>query len=47
MVIYVGMSSIPAGESLTSENLLQQAAKAVQHARDNHITSAVAYSEIV
>jgi hypothetical protein len=47
MVVYVGMSSIPAGESLTSENLLGQAAKAMQHARKNHITSAVTYSGIV
>jgi diguanylate cyclase (GGDEF)-like protein len=46
MVIYVGMSSIPAGESLTSENLLQQAAKAMQHARDNHIKTAVMYSDV-
>lgn len=46
MVVYVGMSSIPAGESLTSENLLQQAAKAMQHARHHHITTAVTYSEI-
>lgn len=46
MVIYVGMSSIPAGDSLTSKNLLQQAAKAMQYARDNHITSAVMYSDI-
>jgi diguanylate cyclase (GGDEF)-like protein len=46
MVVYVGMSSIPSGESLTSENILQQAAKAVRYARNNHITSAVTYSEI-
>ena len=46
MVVYVGMSSIPAGESLTSDNLLQQAAKAMHYARDNHITSAVSYSDV-
>jgi hypothetical protein len=46
LVIYVGMSSIPAGSSLTSDNLLQQAAKAMQYARDNHLTTAVIYSEI-
>jgi GGDEF domain-containing protein len=46
MVVYVGMASIPANETLTSENLMQQAAKAMQYARDNHILSAVAYSEI-
>jgi len=47
MVIYVGMSSIAPGLSLTSDNLLQQAAKAMQYARDNHIPTAVAYSETV
>jgi len=46
MVVYVGMASIPANETLTRENLMQQAAKAMQYARDNHILSAVAYSEI-
>ena len=46
MVVYVGMSSLPPGASLTSENLMQQAAKAMHYARDNHITSAVTYSEL-
>ncbi len=47
MVTYIGMSSIPAGESLTSDNLLQQAARAVQYARDQHIKTAVMYSEAI
>ena len=46
MVVHVGMSSIQSGSSLTSENLLQQAAKAMQYARDNHLTTAVTYSDI-
>ena len=46
MVVYVGMSSIPAGESLTSENLLDQAAKAMQYAHDHHITASVPFSDI-
>jgi hypothetical protein len=46
MVVYVGMASIAAGESLTGETLLQQAAKAMQHARDNHITTAVSFSDL-
>jgi diguanylate cyclase (GGDEF)-like protein len=45
MVIYVGMSSLPA-ESLTSETLLQQAAKAMQYARDHQVTTAVSYSDL-
>lgn len=46
MVIYVGMSSISAGAALTSANLLHQAQKAMRHARDNHITTAIAYSDL-
>ena len=46
MVVYVGMSCIPADESLTSDNLLQQAAKAMQYARDHHIKTAVMYAGI-
>ena len=46
MVVHVGMSSIQSGSSLTSENLLQQTAKAMQYARDNHLTTAVTYSDI-
>lgn len=45
MAVYVGMSSIPAGETLTSDNLLRQAEKAMQHARDNRITTMVTYSD--
>jgi len=46
MTIFVGMASLPGSSSLTSNNLIQQASKAVQYARDNHIINAVTYSEI-
>lgn len=44
--IFVGMASIPGGSSLTSHNLMQQAAKAMQHARDHQLTHAVIFSEL-
>jgi hypothetical protein len=44
--VYVGMASIPGGSSLTSHNLMQQAATAMQHARDQQLTRAVVFSEI-
>ena len=46
MSIFVGMASIPGGSSLSSNNLTQQAAKAMQHARDHRLTTAVIFSEI-
>jgi diguanylate cyclase with GGDEF domain len=46
LTIFVGMTSIPGGASLTSGNLLQQAATAVKHARDHQLTNAVIFSEI-
>jgi diguanylate cyclase (GGDEF)-like protein len=46
MVVYVGMSSIPTNEALTSENLLQQAESAMKYARENHIMNAVTFSSI-
>jgi len=44
--IYVGMTSLPGDTSLTSSSLIQQAAKAMQHARENQLTKAVVYSKI-
>jgi len=46
LTIFVGMSSLPGGSTLTSSNLMQQAAKAMQHARDHQITTAVVYSDV-
>ncbi len=46
MVIYVGMASLPGSSSLTADKLMQQAATAMQHARDQRLTNAVVFSEI-
>ena len=46
MTVFVGMSSIPRGSSLTSRNLMQQASKAMQYAHDHQLTTAVIFSEI-
>ena len=47
MLIFVGMTSIPGGSALTSNNLIQQASKAMQYARDHQLTTAVIFSEII
>jgi GGDEF domain-containing protein len=44
--IFVGMSAILSGAALTSHNLMQQAAQAMQYARDHQLTTAVIFSEI-
>ncbi len=46
LTVFVGMSSLPGGSALTSSNLMQQAAKAIQYARDHQLTKAVIFSEI-
>jgi sugar diacid utilization regulator len=46
LTVFVGMTSIPGGSSLTSSNLMQQADKAMQYARDHQLTQAVIFSEI-
>jgi len=46
MKIFVGMASIPGDELLTSNSLIQQASKAMEHARENQLTTAVIFSEI-
>ena len=46
LTIYVGMTSLPGNSTLTSNNLMQQAAKAMQHARDHKLTNAVIFSAI-
>jgi sugar diacid utilization regulator len=46
LTIYVGMTALPGDASLTSSSLMQQAAKAMQHAREHKLTNAVIFSEI-
>ena len=46
LTIFVGMASLAKDSAITSHNLMQQAAKAMQHAREHRITTAVIFSEI-
>jgi len=46
LAIFVGMSSIPGGETLTGSTLIHQASKAMEYARENKLTTAVIFSEI-
>jgi len=46
MTVFVGMTSISEGTALTSHKLMQQAATAMGHARDQRLTTAVIFSEI-
>ena len=43
--LFMGMASTHAHESITSEEFLQQAARALQYARANGLTSVVAFSD--
>jgi hypothetical protein len=46
MIIFVGMTSLSGDSSLTANKIMQQASKAMQHARDRRLTNAVIFSEI-
>ena len=45
MAVFIGMASKP-GDSLSSNELRQQASTAMQHARTHHLSKAVLFSEI-
>jgi GGDEF domain-containing protein len=44
---FIGLATMPIDHSLSSHDLAGNALKALQHARTNHITSVVAFSEIL
>ena len=44
--VFIGMASLPGDKSLTSARLLEQAAQALAHARAQHTTKAVIFSEM-
>jgi len=44
--IYIGMISLPGDKSLSSKRLMDGAAQALDHARENLLTKTVAFSEI-
>ena len=45
--LFIGMASMPAHNSITSEEFAQQAAHALQYARTNRLTSVVAFSDVI
>jgi len=45
--LFIGMASMPAHNSITSEEFAQNAARALQYARTNGLTSVVAYSDVI
>jgi predicted signal transduction protein with EAL and GGDEF domain len=46
LVVFMGMASMPTDHSITSAELLQHVAQALNHARANQISGAVAFTEI-
>jgi predicted signal transduction protein with EAL and GGDEF domain len=45
--LFIGMASIPAHNSITSEEFSQNAAHALQYARANGLTNVVAFSDVI
>jgi len=46
LTVSAGMATLPLDHAISSDELLQHASIALQHARTNHFTGVVAYSEI-
>jgi len=44
--VYIGSISLPSDKSLTSKHLMDGALQALDHARDNHLTKTVLFSEL-
>lgn len=45
LATFIGLATMPVDHMVSSEELAEQASKALQHARTNHITNVVAFSE--
>ena len=45
--LFIGMDSLPAHHAITSEEFSQNAARALQHARANGLTGAVAFPDVI
>ena len=45
--VFIGMVSMPAHSPITSEEFAQNAARALQHARANGLTGAVAFPDVI
>lgn len=46
LAAFMGMATLPGDPSISSNQLLQNAAQALQHARTNRLTNAVIFSEM-
>ncbi len=46
LLVFMGLASLPYDRSVSSDGLIQQAAKALQYARTRQLKSAVSFSEI-
>jgi len=46
LAAFIGMATLPGDPSISSNQLLQNASQALQHARTNRLTNAVIYSQI-
>jgi hypothetical protein len=46
LLVFIGLASLPYDRSVSSDELIQQAAQALQHARTNRLKSVVSFSEI-
>lgn len=47
LFIFMGMATLPGDRSLTGKKLLENAAQALQHARENRSTHTVLFSEMI
>jgi GGDEF domain-containing protein len=45
--LFIGIASMPIHNSITSEEFVQNAARALQYARANGLTSVVAFSDVI
>lgn len=46
MSTYIGTATLPGDRSITSKKLMDNAALALKHARNNHLSKAVAFSDL-
>ena len=44
---FIGMATLPIDHSISSDELTENASQALRHARANHLTNVVAFSEIL
>jgi GGDEF domain-containing protein len=47
LFVFIGMATLPGDRSLSGKNLLENASRALQHARENRTTDTVIFSEMI